>query len=138
MKLAWGAVTAQYLIKEASQLKKQRINIKFTGMKKVKNIITKLKVATIGGQWFVYMVECSDKTIYTGITNDVTARIAKHNSGKGAKYTRAKLPVVLKVKWKYETKSDAAKAEYAFKQLSREEKLQLINGKKSKKLKTSH
>lgn len=72
------------------------------------------------------MLECADGTIYTGITNNVKERIATHNSGKGAKYTRARLPVVLKAKWTYKNKSEAAKAEYAFKKLSREEKLQMI------------
>ena len=76
--------------------------------------------------WFVYMVECSDGTIYTGITNNIEQRIIKHNSGKGAKYTRARIPVVLKAYWTYDLKSEAAKAEYAFKQLSREEKMELI------------
>ncbi|MBX9850451.1 MAG: GIY-YIG nuclease family protein [Cytophagaceae bacterium] len=81
---------------------------------------------TINTQWFVYMVECSDGTIYTGITNNIAQRIAKHNSGKGAKYTRARTPVVLKAFWTYKFKSEAAKAEYAFKQLTREEKMELI------------
>lgn len=77
-------------------------------------------------EWFVYMVECADKTIYTGITNNIAERIAKHNTGKGAKYTRNRAPVALKASWKYESKSEAAKAEYAYKKLSRQQKLQLI------------
>jgi putative endonuclease len=80
-------------------------------------------------EWFVYMVECSDNTIYTGITNNLDARIAKHNSGKGAKYTRSRRPVILKATWKYEIKSEAAKAEYTFKKLPKSEKLRLILGK---------
>jgi putative endonuclease len=76
--------------------------------------------------WYVYMLECSDGSIYTGITNDIAARIKKHNSGKGAKYTRTRGPVILKAYWTYELKSEAAKAEYAFKQLSRAEKIKLI------------
>jgi len=83
----------------------------------------------VGDYWYVYMVECSDGTIYTGITNNIEARITKHNSGKGAKYTRGKTPVVLKAFWQYEIKSEAAKAEYAFKKLPREHKLKLINEK---------
>ena len=47
-------------------------------------------------QWFVYIVECSDKSLYTGITNDLEKRITVHNQGKGAKYTRARRPVSLK------------------------------------------
>ena len=60
------------------------------------------------------------------ITNDVEARIKKHNSGKGAKYTRGRAPVFLKASWEYNTKAEAASAEYAFKQLTREQKLKLI------------
>ena len=78
-------------------------------------------------KWWVYMVECSDGSIYTGITNDLDARIDKHNSGKGAKYTRGRTPVVLKANWEYELRSEAAKAEFAFKKLSRMEKMELIS-----------
>jgi putative endonuclease len=73
------------------------------------------------------MVECSDGTIYTGITNNVAERIIKHNAGKGAKYTRARGPVVLKAWWPYKQKSEAAKAEYAFKQLTRKQKMEMIS-----------
>jgi putative endonuclease len=83
--------------------------------------------------WYVYMLECSDGTIYTGITNDIAARITKHNSGKGAKYTRVRRPVKLKAYWEYGLKSEAAKAEYAFKQLSRTEKMKLIKNHRLKK-----
>jgi len=78
------------------------------------------------------MLECADGSIYTGITNDVKERVARHNAGKGAKYTKARRPVVLKAKWKHKDKSEAAKAEYAFKQLTREEKLKMIKRKKLK------
>jgi putative endonuclease len=83
-------------------------------------------------KWYVYMLECADGSIYTGITNDVKERVARHNAGKGAKYTKARRPVVLKAKWKHKDKSEAAKAEYAFKQLTREEKLKMIKRKKLK------
>jgi putative endonuclease len=87
--------------------------------------------------WYVYMVQCSDGTIYTGITNDIEARIVKHNSGKGAKYTRNRIPVKLKACWPYELKSEAAKAEYAFKQLSRIQKMKLIRDYKSEASKSN-
>ena len=80
-------------------------------------------------KWFVYMLECSDKSIYTGITNDLEARIIKHNSGKGAKYTRGRIPVILKKFFEFDTKSEALKAEYCFKKLTRIQKLKLISGK---------
>jgi putative endonuclease len=76
--------------------------------------------------WFVYMLLCSDGTLYTGITNNLDERIAKHNSGKGAKYTRSRTPVVLKAYWSYNSRSDASKAEFAFKKLSRDQKMKMI------------
>ena len=78
-------------------------------------------------EWFVYIVECSDKSLYTGITNNLENRIKTHNEGKGAKYTRARRPVVLKY---YETASDkssASKREIALKKLSRNQKIKLIS-----------
>lgn len=73
--------------------------------------------------WFVYIVECSDGTLYTGITNDVQQRIDKHNKGKGAKYTKSRIPVKLMMTFECDDKSSAAKKEYQIKQLSRKEKL---------------
>lgn len=76
--------------------------------------------------WFVYIVICSDNTLYCGITNDIEKRINTHNSGKGAKYTKKRLPVKLIYSKKFPDKSAAAKEEYRIKHLSREEKLKLI------------
>lgn len=76
--------------------------------------------------WFVYIVECSDGTLYTGITNDLDKRIKTHNSGKGAKYTRTRLPVYLKYSITKINKSEASKEEYRIKQLTKKEKLKLI------------
>lgn len=69
------------------------------------------------------MLTCSDNTIYTGITNNLIKRVNTHNSGKGAKYTKNRLPVKLAAHWKCENKSEAAKLEYKNKQLTRVEKL---------------
>lgn len=77
-------------------------------------------------KYYVYIVECSDKTYYTGYTNDINKRVKTHNSGKGAKYTRHRLPVVLVYLEEHENKSSAMKREYAIKQLSRKEKQFLI------------
>lgn len=78
-------------------------------------------------KWYVYMVECADGTLYSGVTTDVERRIKEHNdSPKGAKYTRAKRPVVLVYTERCENRSGATKREYALKQLSREEKLKLV------------
>ena len=76
--------------------------------------------------WYVYIVECSDGTLYTGITTDVNKRIETHNKGKGAKYTKTRLPVVLRASFDGFDKSSAAKEEYRIKQLTRKEKLTYV------------
>lgn len=77
-------------------------------------------------KYYVYVLECSDSTLYTGYTNDVERRVAVHNSGKGAKYTKARVPVTCIFYQQFETKSEAMKAEYAFKKLTRKQKLDYI------------
>lgn len=77
--------------------------------------------------YWVYILECSDQTLYTGWTTNVENRIARHNLGKGAKYTSSRYPVTLKYVESYQTKREALKREYEIKQLSRKEKLNLIN-----------
>lgn len=77
-------------------------------------------------KWYVYIVECSDGTLYTGITNNLNKRIKTHNSGKGSKYTRTRLPVEIKRFWVLENRSEASKMEYQIKKLKRDEKLKLI------------
>ena len=79
-----------------------------------------------------YMLKCSDGTLYTGWTNDLEKRVEAHNSGKGAKYTKARRPVELAYYEEFETKEQAMKREYAIKQLGRKEKQELIAGKKVK------
>lgn len=75
---------------------------------------------------YTYMVECSDGTLYTGWTNNIEKRIEIHNEGKGAKYTRSRLPVELKYYETFATKREAMQREYQIKQLSRQDKLKLI------------
>ena len=75
---------------------------------------------------YIYIVRCKDGTLYTGYTNNVQARIEKHNAGKGAKYTKTRRPVVLLYQEGYETKSEAMKREYENKTFTRTQKLQLI------------
>jgi putative endonuclease len=78
-------------------------------------------------QYVTYIVECSDHTLYVGITTDITRRVSEHNtSKKGAKYTRARRPVSLKYVEEFESKSDAQKREYEIKQFTRSEKLSLL------------
>ena len=80
--------------------------------------------------YYTYIVECADRSLYTGYTTDVKARFRKHNSGKGAKYTRSRLPVKLVYYEEYETKHEAMSREYYIKQMSRKSKLDLILQKK--------
>ena len=77
-------------------------------------------------QWYIYIVECSDGTLYTGISNDVNKRLLTHNKGKGAKYTKTRLPVALRWSKACENRSEASKEEYRIKKLTRKQKLELI------------
>ena len=77
--------------------------------------------------YFVYIVQCSDDTLYTGITTDIKRRVEEHNSSdKGAKYTKLRRPVKLVYSEEAENRSCASKREYAIKKLSREKKLELM------------
>ncbi len=82
-------------------------------------------------QWFVYILECADHTLYTGITTDLERRIEKHNSGRAARYTASRRPVALRYIEESTDRSEASQREYAIKQLSRTEKLQLIQNGQS-------
>lgn len=75
---------------------------------------------------YIYIVECSDKTLYTGYTNDLDKRIKTHNEKKGAKYTRGRTPVVLKYYEEFDNKMDAMKRESQIKKLKRLKKLKLF------------
>jgi putative endonuclease len=76
--------------------------------------------------YHIYILLCSDQTLYTGYTNDIERRIETHKSGKWAKYTRGRLPVELVYSESYDTESEARKREYAIKQLTRTQKNMLI------------
>ena len=75
---------------------------------------------------YTYIVECRDGTFYTGWTNHLEERVEKHNKGKGAKYTRSRLPVKLVYYETYASKKEAMKREYEIKRLTRKDKLALI------------
>ncbi len=78
--------------------------------------------------YYVYIVECNDKTLYTGIATNIKRRLDEHNSSqKGAKYTRNRRPVKLMYKEELEDRSSASKREHTIKKLTREKKLSLIN-----------
>ncbi|MFM9966893.1 MAG: GIY-YIG nuclease family protein [Burkholderiales bacterium] len=83
--------------------------------------------------WYLYLLECNDGSIYTGITVDVAKRFAAHLSGRGARYTRAHPPVKLLASFEHPNRSLASKAEYATKQLSAAQKKQLAKSAKSTK-----
>jgi putative endonuclease len=85
-------------------------------------------VTTEDKRYYVYIVECSDFSLYTGYTTDIDARITTHNDGLGAKYTRGRLPVTLRYIEVFDSKSGALKREYAIKQLTKQQKLSLIGG----------
>ena len=74
----------------------------------------------------VYVVECADGSFYTGYTTDVQRRVAEHNAGEGAKYTRGRTPVELRHVERFDSQSAAMSREYEIKQLTRTEKERLI------------
>jgi len=77
-------------------------------------------------KYYCYLLLCNDTTLYCGYTNDLAKRIETHNKGKGAKYTKKRLPVKLVYSEVFDTKSEAMKREYQIKQLSRAEKIKMI------------
>ena len=76
--------------------------------------------------WCVYILQCGDGTLYTGITNDLDRRIQMHSNGDGAKYTRGRGPIELRYVENAESYSAALRREYAIKQMNRKPQLQLI------------
>ena len=78
-------------------------------------------------KYFVYILECSDGTVYTGYTTDLHSRLEAHNSGKGAKYTRGRLPVILRYSETFSDKNEALSREWHIKHdMTRKEKLNMI------------
>lgn len=84
-------------------------------------------------EWTVYILECGDGTLYTGITDDLEKRLKAHASGKGAKYTRGRGPLVLRYRETVPDKSAALKRECALKRLRRCEKMAIINENETRK-----
>jgi putative endonuclease len=78
--------------------------------------------------WFVYVLRCGDGTLYTGIARDVAARLAKHNRGEGARYTRGRAPLALVHTERKMSQGSALRREAAIKALPRAEKVALIEG----------
>lgn len=82
--------------------------------------------------YYTYILECADRTLYCGYTTDLRRRLSEHNSGTGAKYTRARLPVKLAYYEEFSELSPALKRECEIKKLTRAEKLNLICGSSEK------
>ena len=78
-------------------------------------------------KWFIYILQCSDKSLYTGATTDLSRRLNEHNRKKGGGYTQARLPVKMVYNESYNTKSKALKREARIKGWTRKNKLALIN-----------
>lgn len=77
--------------------------------------------------YYIYILECADNTLYTGYTNDLDNRLKAHNAGKGAKYTKSRLPVKLVYSETFDDKKEAMSREWFIKhRLTREEKIELI------------
>lgn len=76
--------------------------------------------------WYVYILQCADCSLYTGVAIDLELRLSKHNAGKGAKYTRGRLPVELVYRERLDTRGRALQRELAIKRLPRAAKLRLI------------
>lgn len=86
----------------------------------------------------VYILECKDGTLYTGYTNHLARRLAMHESGKGAKYTRGRGPFSLRYYKTFETKEEAMREEYSIKQLNKEGKLTRIHAFQKEEVQHEH
>ena len=84
------------------------------------------EVRALEGKWFVYILNCADGTLYTGITNDLDRRIKAHNAGTASKYTRVRRPVSIVYSEEVETKGDALRRELQIKRLTRSGKMAII------------
>lgn len=87
---------------------------------------------------YTYILQCADGSLYTGWTNDLKRRISAHNAGTASKYTKTRRPVKMVYHETFDTKQEAMRREYAIKQLSRKEKLDLIRMSGGDKNETIH
>lgn len=78
--------------------------------------------------WFLYLIECADGSLYTGIATDVEARFAKHVSGDGARYTRSRKAVAVRASFELSGRAEASRAEYWVKRLPAARKWKLVRG----------
>jgi putative endonuclease len=87
----------------------------------------KIKKALINKEWVVYILRCSDDTLYTGITNNFEKRLIAHNRGLASKYTRARLPVVLSAVSNPMSRTEALRLEMRIKKLAKGKKIATLN-----------
>lgn len=97
--------------------------------------------AAVDVTWWLYVLRCADRSLYCGITNDVERRLARHNAGTGARYTRGRSPLVLERSWPAGSKAEALKMEHRFKKLRKARKEQAVKaedgwGKETQDFKT--
>lgn len=95
----------------------------------LKMVIKMENSGNISKKYYTYLLQCKDKSLYCGYTDDLEKRLKVHNSGKGAKYTKSRLPCTLVYSEEFRDKNEAMKREREIKKLQRAEKLKLI-GKK--------
>jgi putative endonuclease len=91
--------------------------------------MSEAKKKTQASAWVLYVLQCRDSTLYTGVTTDLLRRVQQHNDGSASRYTRSRLPVKLVHQERCRGRSSALKKEYALKQLSRKEKERYIKRK---------
>lgn len=77
--------------------------------------------------WYLYVVQCSDDSFYTGITTDLDRRVSEHNAGRGARYTASRCPVTVRACWRFPNQRAAMQAEITFKRQGRSGKVRAIN-----------
>lgn len=99
-------------------------------MYSIKMDVTLRSCISLSTEHVVYIIECKDRTLYTGYTNNLTNRLKMHEAGKGAKYTRGRGPFKLRFKQSFKTKEEAMRMEYQVKRQSRSKKLKIIKDKK--------
>ena len=92
-----------------------------------------MKEEQVQQRHLVYLLSCADGSLYTGYTTNVARRVATHNAGKGARYTRGRRPVTLLATWVFNSKREAMIAERAMKQLPREQKLRRVQAAQTMK-----
>jgi putative endonuclease len=97
------------------------------------NKYMKTKKLKINKSWLVYILRCKDNTLYTGITNNIKKRLAAHNQGTGAKYTRSRRPVKLSAKSRLLCRTEAMRLEIKIKKMPKEKKIAALTGVLNKK-----